>query len=201
VPGVTSFALRNNADNANNVVISDAGQVTIRDNLLFVSDNAKDIGGSGAARPANIYYGTRVFGVGGEPTQKAPVTGFCTSNYQLTTSYADVTGCSIALTIGRWVVIGVMETAEVGAGDVGHVAVAKIVVATGSATITNSGALCVTSLQAANQVDQGTQAWAVQVTSSATIQMQALKSAGATGTSSVNTPHTTLTAVYAGNDV
>ena len=38
VPGATSFALRNNADNANNILVLDAGDVTIRRDLTVTQD-------------------------------------------------------------------------------------------------------------------------------------------------------------------
>lgn len=44
VPGSTSLALRNNADSANNVLIADAGVVTVRSDLKPATDNAVDLG-------------------------------------------------------------------------------------------------------------------------------------------------------------
>jgi hypothetical protein len=54
IPGSTSISLRNNADSADNLLVSDAGVVTVRSNLTPGTDNTADTGGSALAW-RNVY--------------------------------------------------------------------------------------------------------------------------------------------------
>lgn len=49
VPGSTSLSLRNNADSADNVLVADAGTVSVRSHLTPATDNAVDLGASSFA--------------------------------------------------------------------------------------------------------------------------------------------------------
>lgn len=72
IPGATSFAIRNNADSANNVLVSNAGGVTVRSGLVITDGTltgASDTGfgwtiGSGANTACNTTCGVSACLVG-----------------------------------------------------------------------------------------------------------------------------------------
>lgn len=61
VPGATSFSHRNNADNADNLIITDAGNTTIRGSLTMGSTLALDSSGVVQVAAQPQHYGSRFF--------------------------------------------------------------------------------------------------------------------------------------------
>lgn len=108
----------------------------------------------------------------------------------LTTSFADISGCSLSLNVnGYWLVIGSFQTYK----DLADDEVQGQLVFDGSAQsgITRSGAATTNSLRA-----MSTRSWVVNVTSQPkTAKLQAKKNAGA-GTSTSDITNTNITAIY-----
>ena len=135
---------------------------------------------------------------GGEPLQKTPISAACSSNLTLTGTFQDIPGCSALLTPGSWVVEGSFWIATGSAGDVAQAALGRLQVSGGTASVVNQGSLAIAYLHDATQAYATTKSWVVNVTTPTTVTLQASKSGG-TGSSSAQTPHTTMTAWYQGN--
>jgi hypothetical protein len=97
IPGATSLSLRNTADSADNILITDAGVVTLRNNLLFATDNSFDIGAAGANRPRDIRIGGNYRSTDGSAgiAQSVSVPGADAQTYNFTFKSGLLTAFSI----------------------------------------------------------------------------------------------------------
>lgn len=136
-------------------------------------------------------------GKANEALAKAPQTGVLSAGYTLTTTLANLAGCSVTLSPGVWGVCLAIDFIEAGAGDVGAVMVGLLAVSSGAASILNGGTPGVFTPQIAAERLTVTKVWTVTVTATAVIQGQARKLSG-TGTSNA-TVNTTIDAWYVGN--
>ena len=134
------------------------------------------------------------------PPPPPPVSAACSGSLTLPASlaYADVTGCAVTLSIGNWLVIGVFDFTEAGAGDVGDTFAGRLVTGTATCTITNSTALALWRIAALNNGCTASQVYWVNVTVAGTVKLQAAKAAAGAGTSVAGIIHTTITAVWLG---
>lgn len=125
---------------------------------------------------------------------KTPVSAAATASRTLTTSFQDITGASLTLAPGVWLVVGVFYFLVSGA-DAGFYARGQLVTTGGAAAIANASSRAISGLVAQDAATVA-QAWLVTVTSATTAKLQADKTGGA-GTSEARQDHTTITAVNA----
>jgi len=127
---------------------------------------------------------------------KPPLTAVCTVALPLTTTPTNITGCTLSLTPGVWLVTGVFDFSNTGAGDVGSALVGALAVTGGAATVATATAVALLIMPTINARLTVAQTWLVTVTATTTATLQGSKNAG-TGTSTVQTTGTTLTATNA----
>ena len=112
----------------------------------------------------------------------------------LTTSAQDITGCSLSLAAGTYLIIGVFDVYGEGANDAGagHIAIGSLVVDTTEQSGYGLGSLGYTS--ASMDRHTVTQVWAVTLAATTTCKLQGKKSGG-TGSSKIIQTHTAITAI------
>lgn len=106
----------------------------------------------------------------------------------LTGSAQDITGATLTLPAGVYLIIGTFDHIEQGAGDEGWTAVGELVV--GADTQNGQALLTLDNSHRATV----SQFWSVTLTTSTTCKLQAYKNGG-TGTSITGHTHTTITAI------
>lgn len=132
--------------------------------------------------------------VNGEASAKSIETAKCSGALTLTGSLADITGCSVSLTPGEWVVTGIFDFRVVGA-DTGVALQGACVTTGGTATIT-SAASALLQVPTTGLTATVAQCWRIVVTATTTAKLQATKSGG--GGSSVAGVQSTITAAFVG---
>lgn len=156
--------------------------------------NAASLVGTEKLRVAGTAVIDSTLTVNGEAIAKAPVVGQCSGALTLTTSHADIAGCSGILSPGNWLVIGNFDFVCTGT-DTGVTFLGTCVASGGTATVTTAGQPRFVPA-ASGDVVNVTGAWHVSVTATTTAKLQARKSGG-TGTSTTGT-QSTFTAVFVG---
>ena len=141
---------------------------------------------------------TGIVAAHGQPIAAAPQSQPLSASYTLTNAYVALSGCAATLTPGNWIVMLVCDFLETGAGDVGQTFLGRVVVASGTATISNATAVAVLAGVTANQRATVSQVWCVNVTATAVVRAEAEKTGG-TGTSQAVGTITALTAWYVGS--
>lgn len=98
-------------------------QVTSAGHLIAATDNAYDIGASAATRPRTGYFGTSVVvGSGAAPFPLTSSVADCSADTALTSStWNDVTGCSLSLAAGTWLITATCSVDWTGGGANGEV--------------------------------------------------------------------------------
>lgn len=139
-----------------------------------------------------------ITGKGNEPLAKAPIVGRLGSNYNLTTSYGPLSGCSATLTPGYWVVVGTFDFLHAGAADIGATFLGRLVSSGGGAVVDDTGAVATLAAVTSGQRATVTQTWRVAVTSTTAVHLEAEKTSG-TGSSQAISTVTALVAWYGGN--
>lgn len=127
---------------------------------------------------------------------KTPVSAQASANLALSTSFQDITGASVSLTPGVWLVVGAFSFFASGAADVGFYARGQLVTTGGAATVANATAQARFGLDSTTAAGSVAQAWLVTVTATTTAKLQADKTGGA-GASTAQQTHTTITATNA----
>lgn len=134
--------------------------------------------------------------VNGEAIAKTPQMAACSGDLTLSTTATDITGCSVSLGVGEWVVTGDFFFKTVGS-DTGVNLFGILTTTGGTATVANSGSLAVLNTPTTGLNVVVSKTWYVQVTSATTARLQGRKSGGG-GTSVAGQTHTTITAHYLG---
>ncbi len=127
---------------------------------------------------------------------RAPVSAACSGALSLPASPSgptDITGCSVSLTPGNWLVTGVFDFSHSGAGDNGVIALGYLATTGGAATVSNSSSLATFALLAGGRGPVA-QTWAVAVTATTTAKLQGQKASGS-GASTAGQTHTIITAI------
>lgn len=142
---------------------------------------------------------TTPYSIATTTTTRQMRTAACSGALTLTNSAQNITGCSLSLEPGDWLVTGVFHFITTGAADIGNGLYGGIATSGGTVTVANSATVAVMLAQADAQQGTHSQTWAVSVSATTTVNLTGQKAASTAGTSTVAAGSTTMTAIPVGS--